>query len=302
MEINTGRGIAQAVSTSALALAATMPAQLNAQDTGITNNAGLAGLKISVDGGASFSNFTEEFWTDGGAKLGSLDEDIGYYGSIAVSKSIANAWDWRVTATHIGMPETSNLFTSGSDAATLGGKFSATNVDFDLGKSMDYGSTDVRFGFGLTGTRVNQTVNKGFITSGGAANGDYGTSFTGFGAKISADVSRPFNEASPYRLIAGGSVAAMRGKYTADKGISATSGGGGGTFEISDSATGGLLTESLYLGMAYDFSTNSSMRFGIRADRFDSSDVTYFGGSNTTGLLENPVLVKTAFVGVDIQF
>jgi hypothetical protein len=155
---------------------------------------------------------------------------------------------------------------------------------------------------GVTGGQMNETIKKGIIGSGGFVDSDLDTRFLGFGAKVSADLSRPFNETSPYRLIAGGSLGAMQGKYTLDKGISGSSGGTPFAFDIGDSENGLMLTQSLYLGMAYDFSDSGSMRFGVRADRFDADDVNYLGSSSTSGLLESPVLSTTAFVGVDIQF
>ncbi len=298
--------LTSSASVGALAISSLIPSVASAQQAGAIIPEGPKDMTLSFEGGAAFSDFTSDFFA-GEEKFGSFDDDLGLYGSIAFSKSVQNDWDWRVSASHLGFPNNSSFeaFVDGEFDVTTSasGKFNATTVDFDMGRNWRRGQTDTRLGFGLVGGRVNQTFDKGFTVSNCCdvfgTDGSFDSSFLGFGPKLSASISHRVQPRSPFRLIAGASVAPMVGNYTHEKGFSIFDEVDLFSDSISETDRGTLLMTSAFIGMAYDFSEDSSLRVGIRADHFDSGDVDTFFGSD--GLFED-TLATTAFVGVDIKF
>jgi hypothetical protein len=308
----TYRGLASTVSVGALAISSAIPTVASAQQAGVSTQDSPRGMTLSFEGGASVSDFTSDFFDGGESKFGSFENDLGFYGSVAISKSIPNDWDWKISASHIGFPENSSTTGFFPDPFTTvttygSGEFSATVADFEMGRNWRRGQTDTRLGFGVIGGRVDQSF--GF---GGVAQDKFGdlsgvdllidSSFIGFGPKLSASISHRFQPTSPFRLVAGASVASMVGNYTHDKGFGAFDTSIPDSIAISTSETdrGTLLMSSAYIGLAYDFSADSSLRVGVRADKFDSSNVDTFG-SDVPGLFED-TLATTAYVGVDIKF
>ncbi len=293
-------GLTSTASLGALAISSTLPTAASAQNSGAIAQAGERGLTFSLEGGAAFSDFTSDFFEGSEGKFGSFEDDLGYYGSVAISKSIAGGWDWKVSATHIGFPENASTIADEGGIRSGSGEFSASLVDFDMGRTWQRGQTDMRLGFGLVGGRINQGYTTDKLGDGGGVNVALDASFLGFGPKLSASVQHRFQPRSPYSLIAGASVAPMYGNYTHDKGIEAYDGLDSFATNFSDTDRGMLLMTSAYLGMAYDFSTDSTLRVGVRADKFDADEVDTFGG-DVPGLFED-TLTTTAFVGVDIRF
>ena len=92
--------LTQALTAGATTVAAALPAgQALAQDA----TSALAGMDLTVDGGFSIADFSEQTLLDKGAPPDlDVGSDSGFYGSLALSRQISDQWDWRVSATAFG--------------------------------------------------------------------------------------------------------------------------------------------------------------------------------------------------------
>ena len=138
---NSLNGIASTVSLGAAAFAVGMPAsQAMAQEPYV----------VTADGGITFSDFSEALFDEKGGAGPSFDADVGFFGSVAVSKMISDSWDWRVSGTLLAFGDNSaSARIAAPISVNLSQSMTGILVDADLGWHKLMGKTDLRLGIGL---------------------------------------------------------------------------------------------------------------------------------------------------------
>ncbi|MBA3910933.1 MAG: hypothetical protein C0524_13925 [Rhodobacter sp.] len=272
------------MSIGAAALAAGMPA---------TEAAAQEPFDVTIDGGIAFSDFSNQTFED---KIGSglsFGRDVGFFGSIAVSRQISDAWDWRVSGSFIGMRENTLSVEfddddddDDDDSVSLDQQLSGFSADVGIGRKIMMGKTEVRLGFGLVGASYNQEIAQLFVFDGKGIGFETDIEYRGFGAKLSADVAHPISADGRLTLIGGGSVAPTNGDFELGP-----SGSSGITLD------GSALLSSAYLGLSMQRNETTALRMGVRVDRFDGK---VDGGG--FGILDEAATTTSAFVGLNIQF
>lgn len=261
-------------SIGATALMAAMPAGLaHAQET----------MSITIDGGASSSDFSELFFEQKGGSDFEIGADNGFFGSVAVSQKISDAWDWRVSGSLLGFSE--NTVRSDDQENSLTQRLTAVTADGDIGRHLVMGQTQLRVGFGLLTTRYDQSSDFGD----GKISFDTSIEYRGTGPKVSLDLVHPVSPDDRLSLIGGASLAATSGEFA----LSASSEG--------TSVDGSALLSAAYVGVSVQRNESTEFRAGLRLDKFDS-DVEGEGEGESFGIAGGNVSTTTAFVGLRISF
>lgn len=259
----------------------------------------LDGYTLTVDGGLAFADYSDDRFDFKGGDFPKLDRDKGFFGSVAISRQISDVWDWRVSGMILSFQENNFVTSDPSNPASF---FAADQqaktitADVDIGRLIKSGKTDIRLGLGLLAGRHqrDEDIELRFGAPGkGVGFGD-DIDYRGIGVKLSADLAHPVSKDGRIKLIGGASVAPTRGTYTLssrgfiDLGMGVT----GGSTSVDED--GEAVFSSAYLGLSYQRSETSELRFGLRADRFDG-DTDVIGDAND-------LTSTTAFVGLRIQF
>ena len=279
---STLHGFASTMTLGAVAAAGLPAGDAAAQDAGSM----LDGMNVIVEGGLVFSDFTENLYDEKGGSVPGLnaDGDNGFYGSVAVSKGFADNWDWRLSISTVGLSDNESRISSGKVPLTLTSSLNMLTTDIGVGRNYTFGTTGVRFGIGLLATDVTQ--DKGIAFSGFGDDLELG--YTGYGAKLSADIVHPLSEDGRLTMIGGLSLAPTSGDFeTKINGRSVEEG------------SGSALLTSGYIGMEMQQTETMTLRGGLRIDDFDGDpDGTDAG----FGILGGDATTTTAFVGMKIQF
>jgi|GEM_PF-3753632 len=278
-------GLASTVSIGAAALAAGMPATpAMAQDP----------MVVTLDGGVAFGDFSKSFFGDKGGDTELFDTDVGFFGSVAVSRKISDTWDWRLSGTVLGFGD--NTFSTvvpvdPPDFAVLeiSQAVTAVTAEAGMGRNHRFGESDLRLGFGVLATRHEQSIDKGvdFFDESQLA---FDITYRGIGPRLSADLLHPVSADGKVKLMGGASIAPTVGSFRF-----ATEGPGSDSF----SEDGSALLSSAYLGVAVERSETTDLRAGLRFDRIDGE---VEGGNDNLGIAGNPATTTSAFVGLSIQF
>lgn len=305
MKTRTGVNGIAALGAMGTALAAGgMPVAALAQ-----NGAMAGGTTLSFEGGLAFSNFTSDFVPDDFEdKFGEVDLDLGHYGSVGISKQISQDWDWRASASTLGLRRNPFVDVSEEEIELDAGiQHGALFLDFDIGRTWQGPEGSARIGAGLEALSFEQTLDKGLTvydpdTFDLVGTGDFylDQDFRGLGPRISADFTHKLGgSSSAFRLIGGASLAVFRANATATKGIEIISEEENFFEEETFEGNSRFVHGAAFLGMAFDKSENQSFKFGLRIDHFDDDGD---GRGDDPGLIDSPVNIGTAFVGMDVKF
>jgi hypothetical protein len=268
----------------AVGLAAGAPATAVADD----------GMTVSLSGGAIQSDFTR-------AKLGApsdvIDDDFGLYGSVEVLRGISPGWDWSASATVLGF--TPNSFNNSDDEpevlVSLTSDFDAGIANFDIGRKWETSRTSLRFGVGVAALSTSDDKSLSAFDEGNSLSSDISRSYLGAGLRVSAEGKARLAADSPFSVYGGASMAATRGQYSYDKGLTATDGPSG---TLSESDSGGMNHGTLEVGLEYAPTSSTAFRVGLRRDIFKvDSDTADF-----SNVFESTFEADTAYVGVAISF
>jgi len=268
----------------AVGLAAGAPATAVADD----------GMTVSLSGGAMQSDFTR-------AKLGApsdvIDDDFGLYGSVEVLRGISPGWDWSASATVLGFaPNSFNNFDDGPDVQTsLTSDFDAGIANLDIGRKWETSRTSLRFGVGVEALSTSDDKGLSAFDEVNSLSSDISRSYLGAGLRLSAEGKSRLAAGSPFSVYGGASMAATRGQYSYDKGLTNTTGPSG---TQSESERGGMNHGTLEIGLEYAPTSSTAFRVGLRRDIFKvDSDTADF-----SNVFESTLEADTAYVGVAISF
>jgi len=279
-------GLAATVSIGAAALAAGMSATpAMAEDP----------MVVTLDGGVAFADFSESFFSDKGGLPELFDTDVGFFGSLAVSRKISDTWDWRMSGTVLGFGDnTASILLpvdnpDGLAMFEISQAVTAVTAEAGMGRNHRFGETDLRLGFGVLATRHEQSIDKGidFIDDRQAG---LDITYRGIGPRLSADLLHPVSADGKVKLMGGASIAPTVGSFRF-----ATNGQQPDAF----SEDGSALLSSAYLGVSVERSETTDLRAGLRFDRIDGEAD---GGNDNLGIAGNPATTTSAFVGLSIQF
>lgn len=113
----------------------------------------------TLEGGAIFSDYSED-------KLGDSDSDIGGYGAISVRRFIEPDLDWRLTGRYGRFADNSQSFSdsSGPDFIDVFGSTEKmfANIDFDIGHHFQHPGVQGRIFVGARGLYSREAAGKGF--------------------------------------------------------------------------------------------------------------------------------------------
>lgn len=280
--------IASKISLGAAAFAVGMPT---------TQAAAEEPYVVTADGGITFSDFSEALFDEKGGLVPDVDRDLGFYGSVAVSKKISDTWDWRVSGSLFGFGDNTVSVRSGPDAVSFSQDLTGLTADADFGWLTTMGETNLRFGVGLLATSYDKGIDFGVTDGVLVAGGDFNVEYSGIGPKLSVDLVHPVSADGRTKLIGGASVAPTTGDF--DFSTSQTP-PGGPRETFSDSADGDALLSAAYLGLSMQRGDTAEWRMGLRLDNIDT-DIDGSSGDGI-GLVNDSILTTTVFVGLKIQF
>jgi len=151
------------VAAAGLAASGLASTQAGAQEitpVGYEPNGELNPLIWSLEGGAIFSDYSED-------KLGdSSDIDVGGYGAISVRRFIEPDLDWRLTGRFGRFADRSRRFSdsSGPDFIDVNGSTEKmfANIDFDIGHHFQHPGVQGRIFVGARGLYSREAADKGF--------------------------------------------------------------------------------------------------------------------------------------------
>ena len=227
---------------------------------------------LSFEGSVGAGNHSKAYTE---AKVGEstgLEHDLAFVGSVGLSRSINDAWDWNVSVSHLG--NTKNSVAEGPVSASFDS--SRSEADFSFGRELALGSAKARLGLGLAYAKA--SAEKGLDV---AYNPDHQfaddmtTEFQGVGPHASFDVqSAPVAADGKLSVIGGVEMSLLAGKYEHSKGFEAYDGGDQYKYSASKSEDGRLMTAGIKIGLQYDANEKTSLHIGIRHDiaRMDQVD------------------------------
>jgi hypothetical protein len=257
------------------------------------------GMTVSLSGGAMQSDFTR-------AKLGApsdvIDDDFGLYGSVEVLRGISPGWDWSASATVLGFTPNSFNDSDFNDSdvepevlVSLTSDFDAGIANFDIGRKWETSRTSLRFGVGVAALSTSDDKGLSAFDGGNSLSNDISRSYLGAGLRVSAEGKARLAADSPFSVYGGASMAATRGQYSYDKGLTVTDGPSG---TLSESDSGGMNHGTLEVGLEYAPTSSTAFRVGLRRDIFKvDSDTAGFSNG-----FESTFEADTAYVGVAISF
>jgi len=261
------------VSIGAAALAAGMPAApADAQEA----------VDVTIDGGVSFSDFSEIYFEQKGGGGFDVDRDNGFYGSVAVSQKISDAWDWRVSANALSFSE--NTTSSGPFSVTQ--RLTGVTADAGVGRNFAMGGTQLRLGVGLLAARYEQSI---LLNLDGKFAFDTDIDYRGNGLTLSADVEHPVSADGSLKLIGGASLAPTSGEFTFSSDFA----------DAEESIDGDALLSAAYLGLSFQQNETTELRAGLRVDRFDGD---LDNDAEELGIAGGDMTTTTAFAGLRISF
>lgn len=262
-------------------------------------------LVLSFEGAVGTGNHAN---ASGEAKLGSgfdaFGDDVAFVGSVGLSRSINQDWDWSISVSQLGYAENSVSSQGGSVAGSWTSDLSRSEVNFSFGHDMALGTAKARLGLGLAYAKASSEKGLDFVDLEG---GEYLTNnqksdFQGIGPRVTFDVqSAPVSANGKLSVIGGVEVNLLAGQYEHSKGFEAYDGTNTTRFGAAGSDDGDMMTAGIKIGMQYDANENTSFRAGIRHDvtRMDQAELT---GPSSIG----PVSVQdnrtSFFVGMNVGF
>ena len=227
---------------------------------------------LSFEGSVGAGNHSKAYTE---AKIGEssgLEHDLAFVGSVGLSRSINDAWDWNVSFSQLGNA------TNSVGGGPLSESFdsSRSEVDFSFGRELTLGSSKARLGLGLAYAKA--SAEKGLdviLNPSFQFADDMKTEFQGVGPHASFDVqSAPIAADGKLSVIGGVEMSLLAGKYEHSKGFEAYVSDNPVKFSGSRSEDGRLMTAGLNIGLQYDANEKTSLHVGIRHDisRMDQVD------------------------------
>lgn len=272
--------------------AAFVPGVAAAQD-------GASPLVLSFEGSVGRGDQSKAYLEEKGGIVDVLDDDTAFVGSVGLSRSINENWDWKLSASRRELAD--NTVTDGDGfPATLSQGGSRTGVDFTLGRQFTAGAVNGRIGMGVAYAKA--SADKGLDATDGTDffQSDLGTEFQGVGPRLTLDLqSAPLSADGKLSLIGGAEVSILAGKYQNSKGLEAFDNDGGGStgpFTLSDTSSGKMTTAGVRIGLQYDANEQTAFRAGVRHDVTKMDRVTI---GDTTSVRDG---VTSFFVGMDVSF
>lgn len=249
----------------------------------------------------------------GEAKLGNgfdvFDDDTSFVGSVGLSRSINDTWDWNLSVSRLNYSD--NVLNNGDafNSVTFGTGSKRTDVAFTMTRDVAVGSAKARLGVGLA--YANASTEKGLNVidddinngPGGYFRNDFSTTFQGIGPRLSLEMqSAPVSGDGKLSVIGGVEVSLLAGQYKHSKGFEAYDGNVSPTFEGAESSSGDMMTAGLMIGLNYDASDSTSFRAGVRHDvtRMDRGSLGN-GPFEIDGVDVNDAQTSF-FLGMDVSF
>lgn len=262
-------------------------------------------LVLSFEGAVGTGNHANAY---GEAKLGSgfdaFEDDVAFVGSVGLSRSINQDWDWSISVSQLGYADNTISSQGGSQRASWTSGVNRSDLNFTIGRDVALGSAKGRLGLGLAYAKA--SAEKGLdvidVGNGNFFNSDLQSDFQGIGPRVSFDVqSAPVSANGKLSVIGGVEVNLLAGQYEHSKGFEAYDGTDTIQFGDSRSDNGDMMTAGLKIGLQYDANENTSFRAGIRHDvtRMDQAEVT---GPSSVGPLSVEDNRTSFFVGMNVGF
>jgi len=230
-------------------------------------------IVLSFEGSVGAGNHSKAYTEAKVGESSGLEHDLAFVGSVGLSRSINDAWDWNVSVSHLG--NATNSVGEGPFSASFDSNRS--EVEFSFGRELALGSAKARLGLGLAYAKA--SAEKGLDAIVGPSTtfaDDMKTEFQGVGPHASFDVqSGPVAADSKLSVIGGVEMSLLAGKYEHSKGIEAYNEGDQFKYSASKSEDGRLMTAGIKIGLQYDANEKTSLHVGIRHDiaRMDQVDV-----------------------------
>ncbi|WP_159082539.1 Lpg1974 family pore-forming outer membrane protein [Paragemmobacter aquarius] len=262
-------------------------------------------LVLSFEGAVGTGDHANAY---GEAKLGSgfdaFQDDVAFVGSVGLSRSINQDWDWSLSVSQLGYADNTVSGGGGSTSASWTSDVSRSDVAFSFGRDIALGSAKARLGLGLAYAKA--SAEKGLdvadLESGDFFRNNTNSDFQGIGPRVSFDVqSAPVSANGKLSVIGGVEVNLLAGQYEHSKGFEAYVDESPRQFDLAESAKGDMMTAGIKIGLQYDANENTSFRAGVRHDvtRMDQVQVT--GPASIA-----PVSVEDGrtsfFVGMNVGF
>lgn len=264
---------------------------------------GTSRFALTFEGGWAQADFTRAYSQQFGPAQFSgryFTDDAGHYGKAALSYGFAPGWDVELSVSGQAYPTSLKGAFLGCCILSTWTSLEMTEIGLDIGLHRQFGTTDIRFGGGLTGSEIRADLRQNVVGSGvGLDSGDtYDTQhFRGIGPKLSVDATFRLPGAESERLIAGLEVATLWGDLAQDRSVPD---GGGGQILSSGSENRQLISAGLYLGLSVPLA-NGTVRGGVRHDF-----VQAMGGdpiaSGVDGFLQQGIGATTLFFGYSQTF
>lgn len=261
-------------------------------------------LVLSFEGAVGVGNHSNAY---GEAKLGNgfdvFDDDVAFVGSVGLSRSINQDWDWSLSVSQLSYSDNVISDQSGPDSLTWANGASRSEVAFSVGRDVALGTSKARLGLGLAYAKASAEKGLDVVDFGnGFFNSDLKSEFQGIGPRVSLDVqSAPISANGKLSVIGGVEVNLLAGQYKHSKGFEAYDGVDSAQFETAATDDGDMMTAGIKLGLQFDANDNTSFRAGIRHDITRMDQVELSGPSTIS-----PVTVEdnrtSFFVGMNVGF
>lgn len=260
---------------------------------------GASPLVLSFEGSVGRGDPSKAYFEEKGGIGDVLDDDTAFVGSVGLSRSINENWDWKLSVSRREL--TDNTLSDGDGfLATLSQGGARTGVDFTLGRQFTAGAINGRIGMGMAYAKA--TADKGLSSTNGVDffRSDLDTEFQGVGPRLTLDLqSAPLSADGKVSLIGGAEVSMLSGKYRHSKGLEAFVNDGVGSIgpaTVSDTASGKMTTAGVRIGLQYDANEQTAFRSGVRHDVTKMDRVT---SGDITSVRDG---VTSFFVGMDVSF
>lgn len=263
-------------------------------------------MVLSFEGAVGTGNRANAY---GEAKLGEgfdvFDDDVAFVGSVGLSRSINEDWDWSLSVSQLGYTDNSVSFDGGSTFGSWSSDQSRSEVNFSFGREVAVGTAKARLGLGLAYAKA--SAEKGLDFADAVDNGyyfrnDLKTDFQGIGPRFSVDLqSAPVSSNGKLSVIGGVEVNLLAGQYDHSKGFEAYDGDQFGPFDVTNSDNGTMMTGGIKLGVQYEANENTSFRAGIRHD-VSRMDLAELGGPIDLAPVSVDDERTSFFVGMKVGF
>ena len=263
-------------------------------------------MVLSFEGAVGSGNRANAY---GEAKIGEafdvLDDDVAFVGSVGLSRSINEDWDWSLSVSQLGYSDNSISDVNDPLFGSSTNDQSRSEVNFSFGREVAVGTAQARLGLGLAyakasaekGLDIVDTQNDYFFRT------DLQTDFQGIGPRFSVDLqSAPVSSNGKLSVIVGVEVNILAGQYDHSKGFEAYYGQQLGPFDVATSDNGTMMTGGIKLGLQYEANENTSFRAGIRHDVSRMDIAAVVGGPSDIVPISVGDERTSFFVGMKVGF